>query len=337
MRSLRVGTRGSLLARRQTAWVIQKIKDRFPELEIEEQIVSTKGDLHPETPLSKLPQIGEKGLFTRELESFLHSGEIDLAVHSMKDLPTDLDLHEIAIIDPARGELQDLSAGLTVGAVPVRVNPLDALVTRGGQSLDELRPGAIIGTSSLRRAAQIRRLYPALEIIDIRGNLDTRVRKMDQGLVDALILAAAGLERMEWKKEDYFSISPQISLPAPGQGALAVEIREDDDLVRRLCSVALEDRSARLAVTAERAFLWGLGGGCQVPVGALAVITEDLLSLQGIVIQVDGQRWLSGQAEVRLQGDEGVEKQRRAAFQAGIDLANRLLDQGAKEILSGGC
>ncbi len=181
MRVLRVGTRGSLLARRQTAWVIQKIRARFPEIEIEERIVSTRGDLHPETPLPKLPQIGEKGLFTRELEAALLGGEIDLAVHSMKDLPT------------------VLPEGLTVGAVPERANPLDALVAKEKQGLDDLRPGATIGTSSLRRAAQIRRLYPALEIVDIRGNLDTRLRKLDQGQVDALALAAAGLERMGWQ------------------------------------------------------------------------------------------------------------------------------------------
>jgi hydroxymethylbilane synthase len=335
MRPLRVGTRRSLLARRQTAWVIQKIRDKFPDLEIEEQIVLTRGDLHFETPLPKLPQIGEKGLFTRELETALGSGAIDLAVHSMKDLPTDLDLHEVAVIDPVRRGLQDLPAGLTVGAVPERANPLDALVTREKQGLDDLRPGAIIGTSSLRRAAQIRRLYPALEIVDIRGNLDTRLRKLERGLVDALILAAAGLERLGWKNDEYFPISPQISLPAPGQGALAVEIREDDDLMRRLCSEALENRPARLAVTAERAFLAGLGGGCQVPVGALALVTEDVLRLQGIVIQIDGRRWLSGQVEAHLQGD-GEEGKQRAVFQAGIDLANRLLDQGAREILTGG-
>ena len=254
-------------------------------------------------------------------------------MHSMKDLPTDLDLHEFADIDPLKRGLQGPDEGLTVGAVPVRANPLDALVTREKQSLDDLRPGAIIGTSSLRRAAQIRRLYPALEIRDIRGNLDTRLRKLDQGLVNALVLAAAGLERLGWQSGDYFPIPPRISLPAPGQGALAVEIREDDVLMRQLCSEAMEDHQARLAVTAERAFLSGLGGGCQVPVGALALITGDVLRLQGIVIQVDGQRWLSGQVETRLPDDSEEGKQQGAAFQAGIDLANRLLDQGAQELL----
>jgi hydroxymethylbilane synthase len=332
MRILKAGTRGSLLARRQTAWVSQKIRDKFPEYQIEEQIVSTKGDLHPDTPLSKLPQIGEKGLFTRELEAALGSGAIDLAVHSLKDLPTDLDLQEIAITDTVRRGLQSLPAGLTVGAVPERVNPLDALVTRERRGLDDLSPGAVIGTSSLRRAAQIRRFYPGLEIIDIRGNLDTRLRKLERGQVDALILAAAGLERLGWKQEEYFLISPDTCLPAPGQGALAVEIREDDDLMRRLCSEVLEDRQARLAVTAERAFLAGLGGGCQVPVGALALVTEDRLRLQGIVIRVDGQKWLSGQVEASLLG-VGGEGGQQAAFQAGIDLANRLLEQGAQELL----
>jgi hydroxymethylbilane synthase len=332
MRLLKAGTRGSLLARRQTTWVMQKLKDMFPELEIIEKIVSTKGDLHPDTPLSKLPQIGEKGLFTRELEDALCSGAIDLAVHSMKDLPTDLDLPEVAGMAPVKRGLPDLPAGLTVGAVPERVNPLDALVSREKQGLDDLRPGAIIGTSSPRRAAQIRRWYPALEIVDIRGNLDTRLRKLDQGRVDALVLAAAGLERLGWQNDEYLEIPPQISLPAPGQGALAVEIRPDDDLMRRLCGEALENQQARLTVTAERAFLAGLGGGCQVPVGALALIVGEVLRLQGIVIQVDGRRWLDGQIEVCLQ-DDGEAGKQLAAFQAGIDLANRLLDQGAQEIL----
>lgn len=308
MRSLRVGTRGSLLARCQTAWVVQKIKEVFPDIEIKEEVISTKGDLHSETPLPKLPQIGEKGLFTREIEAALISGEIDLAVHSMKDLPTVL--HE----------------GLTIGAVPERANPLDALVAGGKGSLDALNADARIGTSSLRRAAQIRRLYPALTVTDIRGNLDTRLRKLDQGQVDALILAAAGLERMGWKPDNYFPIPPEICLPAPGQGALAVEIREDDTFIKKICSEALEDRSARLAVTAERAFLFGLGGGCQVPVGALALVRENVLRLQGIVIQVDGKEFLSGQAVVKP----------NAAFEVGIALANKLLDQGAKEILEGG-
>jgi hydroxymethylbilane synthase len=263
-----------------------------------------------------LPQIGDKGLFTGEIEAALCSGVIDLAVHSMKDLPTDL--HE----------------GLMVGAVPERANPLDSLVTRGKHSLDSLRPGAIIGTSSLRRSAQIRRLYPALEITDIRGNLDTRLRKLDQGQVDALILAAAGLERMGWRTGDHVPITAETCLPAPGQGALAVEIREDDDWMIQVCSEALEDRSARIAVTAERAFLSGLGGGCQVPVGALAKVGENVLRLQGIVIQVDGKRWLSGRIDSSLQPNS--ESWQDDAFRAGIDLADRLLDQGAKEILTVG-
>jgi hydroxymethylbilane synthase len=306
MRALRVGTRGSLLARRQTAWVIEKIKTKYDDMEIEERVITTRGDLQSETPLSKLPQIGEKGLFTREIEGALISGEIDFAVHSLKDLPT------------------DLPAGIALGAVPERANPLDALVSRSRGDLASLPAGKRIGTSSLRRAAQIRRLYPELEITDIRGNLDTRLRKLLQETVDALILAAAGLERMGWQPHAYSLIPPEECLPAPGQGALAVEIREDDLFMRQLCGAALEDPSARLAVTAERAFLTGLGGGCQVPVGALALVRGDLLRLQGIVIQVDGQRWLSGAADARPE----------EAFEAGISLANRLLEQGAGEILA---
>lgn len=309
MRALRVGTRGSLLARRQTAWVIGRIREKYADIEIEERVIATRGDLQSATPLSKLPQIGEKGLFTRELEGALISGEIDLAVHSLKDLPT---------------ELPD---GVVLGAVPERANPLDALVSRGRGDLASLPAGMRVGTSSLRRAAQIRRLYPELEIADIRGNLDTRLRKLSQERVDALILAAAGLERMGWQPHAYSLIPPETCLPAPGQGALAVEIREDDPFMRELCGAALEDPSARLAVTAERAFLTGLGGGCQAPVGALALVRGDLLRLQGIVIQVNGRKWLSDAADARPE----------EAFEAGVTLANRLLEQGAGEILAAAC
>jgi hydroxymethylbilane synthase len=307
MRALRVGTRGSQLARRQTAWVANRIREHYPGLEIAEQVITTRGDIDSRTPLGRLPQIGEKGLFTREIESALTKGEIDFAVHSLKDLPV------------------ALPEGLVVGAVPERANPCDALVTLKKIRFDDLPAGARVGTSSLRRAAQIRRLRPDLVVTDLRGNLDTRLHRLEQGAVNAVILAAAGLERMGWGREEYFPIPPEICLPAPGQGALAVEVRSDDRFMIQVCHDVLDDHATRMAVTAERAFLEGLGGGCQLPVGALAVVAPDRLRLRGIVIGVDGSRCVGGETTSLLED----------AFEAGIDLARRLMQQGAKELLDG--
>ncbi|HHW41755.1 MAG TPA: hydroxymethylbilane synthase [Syntrophomonadaceae bacterium] len=301
---LRAGTRGSLLARRQTSWVIERIRESYPELDIEEVIISTRGDLDTETPL---PEIGEKGTFTRALEGALLNGEIDFAVHSLKDLPT------------------EIPAGLALGGIPVRANPLDALVTpKEKQELQDLPPGSRIGTSSLRRAAQLRCRRPDLLVTDIRGNLDTRLRKLEEGRVDALVVAAAGLERMGWENVNYTLLSPDACLPAPGQGALAVEIRAEDVFLRELCERALDDSRTRQAVTAERAFLEALGGGCQVPVGAYGVVENHRLELRGIVISTDGTRFARG---VYI-GDPGDPRA------AGRSLAKSLLEKGAKEILA---
>ncbi len=301
-RKLRAGTRGSLLAQRQTLWVVEKIKEKLPGVEIQVVTISTRGDL--EAGVS-IPQIGEKGLFTKELEKALLDGEIDFAVHSLKDLPT------------------ELLPGLSLGAVPVRANPFDALVTRNGVSFDDLPSGTRIGTSSLRRAAQIRYARPDLIVTQLRGNVDTRIRKLEQGLVDALILAAAGLERMGWSNQNYCQLPPEVFLPAPGQGALAVEVRTDDPLMRDVCAV-LDDLPVRYAVTAERAFLRALGGGCQLPVGALAVVEDGRLWLRGSVIRKDGSAVVKGE----ISGDPAQ------ASLLGKMLANDLLEKGAKEILA---
>lgn len=300
---LRAGTRRSTLARRQTAGMIRKIQEGYPHLEIEEVFFSTKGDRDRKTPL---PQIGEKGLFTQELERALLNGEIDFAVHSLKDLPT----------EPA--------PGLKLGAVPPRGNPLDALVTRDNRDLADLTYGERVGTSSLRRAAQIRYLRPDLVICDLRGNLDTRIRKLEQGLFDAVILAAAGLTRLGWMKQDYCLLAPEICLPAPGQGALAVEIRSDDNLMQKICENVLEDPASRQAVTAERAFLQALGGGCQVPLGALAVIADGHLRLRGLIAREDGARVLRDEIW-------GFPEQ---AFIIGEKLAASMIEKGAKEIMA---
>jgi len=303
IRKLCVGTRGSLLARKQTAWVIEQIRKKYPGCDIQEIVISTKGDLCSEIPI---PEIGGKGFFTKELEKDLIEGKIDFAVHSLKDLPT------------------ELLPGLCLGGIPVRANPMDVLVTRDGADLKGIKPGDRVGTSSFRRMAQILYCRPDLHVVGVRGNLGTRLRKLETGEIDALILAAAGLERLDLEMDRYRELSAGVCLPAPGQGALAVEIRESDELMRKICLTALEDPPARQAITAERALLKSLGGGCQAPVGALAVLEKGRLRLRGQVIQRDGSRQVSGE----IAGDSAN------AVMLGESLALDLINRGAKEILA---
>jgi hydroxymethylbilane synthase len=303
---IRIGTRGSRLARCQTEWVIGEISGHYPQVQAEAVVITTSGDRNTSAPLA---EIGGKGLFTQELEQALLSGRIDCAVHSLKDLPT------------------EMPAGLAIGAIPRRATPLDALVPRDKSitSWQDLPSGAVLGTSSRRRAAQLRLRRPDLQVRDVRGNLDTRLRKLAEGQYDALVLAAAGLERLD-SPAYRLPIPAVISLPAPGQGALAVEVREGDREMAEVCRT-LEDMDTRLTVAAERAFLLGLGGGCQVPVGALAEIVGQTLKLQGIVVQPNGSRFLRDQAATALEC--GLS----AARELGSKLAELLLSQGAKEIL----
>ncbi len=296
-----MGTRGSLLARAQALWVAAQIRELFPGLEVELVTITTRGDLNPTVPL---PRLGEKGAFTQELEKALREGEIDLAVHSLKDLPV------------------QLAPGLLLGAVPVREDPRDVLVSRDGRGLADLAPGARLGTCSLRRSAQLRRLRPDLTFADLRGNVDTRLRKLRQGLVDALVLAAAGLVRLGKEPPGLFFLPPEVCLPAPGQGALGVEARAGGGFLEEVCR-SLDDPAARAAVTAERSFLAALGGGCQVPVGALASLEAGRLRLRGRVLSRDGSRLVEGEAW----GDP--EKPR----ELGEELARELLARGAEEIL----
>jgi hydroxymethylbilane synthase len=297
---LRFVTRGSALARQQTTSVIQALQKAFPELEYSQTIISTHGDRN----LSQaLPEIGGKGLFTQELEAEILAGGAEAAVHSLKDLPVD---------EP--GEL-------IIGSIPEREDPRDVLVSPRGYQINTLPRGAKIGTSSLRRAAQLRALRPDLEITSIRGNVDTRIRKAKEGEYDAIVLAAAGLTRLgkqevigEWLPFD-------IMLPAPGQAALAVQCRKNDDEVRRILS-AIEDLPTRRCVQAERAFLSCLGEGCSLPVGAYARIAEDhSIYLQGLVASPDGRQIL------RLEG-KGQEP-----HQLGKELAQQMRERGASELL----
>ncbi len=299
--SLVVGTRGSPLALWQAKWVQQQLREIAPQLSVEVQRIKTSGDKILDVPLAK---IGGKGLFVKEIEEALLRGEIDLAVHSMKDVPT------------------ALPDGLGILCIPPRENPQDVLVSRQGQTLEQLPTGARIGTSSLRRQAQLLRRRPDFHISMLRGNLDTRLRKVREGEFDAIVLAAAGLRRMGWVDQVTEYLAPEVSLPAIGQGALAIEGRTSDSFVRDLLQ-PLDDPPTRTAVTAERALLDRLEGGCQVPIGAHATITGDRLALDALIASVDGRRVVRD----RIEGPVSD------ARDLGLHLAERLLSQGGDEIL----
>ncbi len=273
MKKIILGTRGSQLARWQTDWVAARLRERVPDIEIGIEIITTQGDRVLDTPL---PQIGDKGLFTREIETVLTQGRIHAAVHSLKDLPT---------------ELPD---GLMLAAICEREDVRDALVTKHDCTLRELPHGARIGTSSLRRAAQLRAYRPDFQIVNLRGNVDTRLRKSASDDYDAIVLAAAGLIRLGHANRIAEFLSLDVMLPAPGQGALAVEIRADDADARALVA-QLDHAPTRAATNAERAFLRALGGGCQVPVAAFAQVSGDSLHLRGLIANEDGTRIVRGE------------------------------------------
>jgi len=300
-RIIRVGTRGSPLARRQTDTVVAALKRRYPDQRFEVRPLRTTGDRRTRKPLD---QLGGVGVFVKELESALLAGEIDMAVHSLKDVPT------------------AVPEGLTIAAVTGREDPRDALVSRSGTKLAELPPGARVGTGSLRRACQLRTLRPNLEVVGIRGNVDTRLRKVEAGEVEAVVMAAAALARMGWLDRASEVLSFDVMLPAPGQGALAVETRSDDEAAREMAA-AIDDGDSHRAATAERAFLRRLGGGCAVPIAALGSMEGGQLRLQGLVGDVQGVRIL--RAELQGPADD--------AEALGIRLAERLLADGAGDLL----
>jgi hydroxymethylbilane synthase len=304
MAAVRIGTRGSALALWQAHSVRDLLLRAWPTLAVNIVILKTQGDATLDTPL---PQIGGKGVFTAELEAALHSGIIDLAVHSLKDLPT------------------DERAGLIIGAIPERANPHDALVSRGGHTLETLPARASVGTSSRRRAAQLLVARPDLRLLDIRGNVDTRLRKAmaADGPYDAIVLALAGLDRLGRGDEISQQLPLEAMLPAPGQGALAVQCR--DDAASHELLVPLTHRGTTLAVTAERAFLAALGGGCAVPVAAYAEVRHRRLTLQGRVTAPDGSR----QIDVSLEGAASL----KGAVALGRQLAALALAQHADELL----
>ncbi len=264
-----VGTRGSALARQQTQRVGELLGAAWPGLAREERLVVTEGD-RTQASGRPLPEIGGKGLFTEELERAIREGELDLAVHSLKDLPT------------------EDAPGVVVGAVCLREDVRDCVVSRDGRGLHELEQGAVVGTSSLRRSAQLLALRRDLEVRSIRGNVDTRIRKVRDGEFDATILAAAGVRRLGLDDEVTEWLDPETMLPAPGQGALAVQCRADDDRVLELLA-AVDDAEARATTTAERTFLRELGGGCAAPVAAHASAIHAGVHLRALVASPDGR------------------------------------------------
>ncbi|XGB43710.1 MAG: hydroxymethylbilane synthase [Nodosilinea sp. LVE1205-7] len=304
VRTIRIVSRKSQLALIQTHWVRDELQRHFPDLGFEVVTMDTQGDKVLDVSLSK---IGDKGLFTQELEDSMLRGDSDFAVHSLKDLPT------------------RLPAGLMLGCITERQDPADALVMHSRhrqKTLATLPEGAVIGTSSLRRLAQLRHHYPHLVFKDIRGNLNTRLQKLDEGGYDAIILAAAGLLRMNMGDRIHAVLSSSISLHAVGQGALGIECREGDEEILALLKV-LSDHATTVRCLAERSFLRELEGGCQVPIGVNTSLVDHTLTLTGLIASLDGQQLIK---DTLVGAPEAAEAM-------GIELAQRLRAQGAQAIL----
>ncbi|MBI3753773.1 MAG: hydroxymethylbilane synthase [Deltaproteobacteria bacterium] len=308
MKKLKLGTRASQLALWQAEWVKSEIEKRNPGMAVELVTIKTTGDKILDVPLAK---VGGKGLFVKEIEEALLDKRIDLAVHSMKDVPT------------------DFPKGLHLAAITEREDPRDALIISQkskvkSQKFKDLPQGASIGTSSLRRSSQILNIRPDLKISQLRGNLNTRLKKLDEGQYDAIILAAAGVKRLGWSDRITEYLSPEVSLPAIGQGALGIETRIDDKEINDL--VAFFDHPpTSISVRAERALLKRLEGGCQVPIAAYGEIKADNLNLIGLVASTDGKRIIK----------DSVAGHTDKAETLGIALAEKLLNMGAWDILKG--
>ncbi|MEZ4335797.1 MAG: hydroxymethylbilane synthase [Sandaracinaceae bacterium] len=313
MTTIRIATRKSPLALAQVRWVTARIQEHRPDVVIEEVHVVTKGDVVIDKPLAK---IGGKGLFINEVEATLADGRADLAVHSMKDVP------------------DELAKGLGLICVPEREDPHDVLVSPGGLELSELKKGAIVGTSSLRRSCQLRAARPDLRFAVCRGNVGTRLGKLDEGQYDAIVLAAAGIRRLELDVE-YWRIPHDTSLPAVGQGALGIEGRIDDERLLDLLR-PLEHRSTRLAVEAERAYLGRLQGSCTTPIAAYARFDDDgetRMRIDGMVGSVDGEKLLTASVDGYVDAPDHAARLQRAAAM-GVELAEMQLDRGAAELIT---
>lgn len=301
-KTIRIGTRGSQLALYQAEKVKATLECIYPELQVELKIIKTKGDKILDVALSK---IGDKGLFTKEIEVELLDNTVDIAVHSLKDLPT------------------RLPDGLKLGAVLERGEFRDAFVSRNGKKLADLKPGDVVATSSLRRIAGLLKINNQIVIKDIRGNVNSRLQKMEDGYCDAMIMAAAGLQRLGLERYITEVIDPEVVMPAVSQGAIAIETRENDPEVDELM-VKVNHTDTWNAVVAERAFLARLEGGCQVPLGCYSRIENNHLVLSGFVASIDGKQYI----RETIAGEIG-----RGA-ELGIEMAEKMLQKGAHEILS---
>jgi hydroxymethylbilane synthase len=299
--TITIGTRGSQLALWQANWVKEAIGRNHPELTVELAVIKTKGDKILDVPLAK---VGGKGLFVKEIEEALLDQRIDLAVHSMKDMPA------------------DIPADLCIGAIPQREEPRDVLITRDKRRLDQLKPGARVGTSSLRRAAQLLHVRPDLAIVPLRGNLDTRLKKLQTESLDAIVLAAAGVKRLGLAERITQVLDESVMLPAVGQGALCIEIRQNDPRIASAVA-SLDDLPTRQVVLGERAFLNRLEGGCQVPIAGHGHLNSNGYTLTGLVCDVDGSHLIK-QSRTGPQSRSEV---------IGVELAEVLLARGAGAIL----
>lgn len=298
---VRIATRKSPLALWQAEYVSAQLKTHHPDIEVELVTMVTQGDKILDTPLAK---VGGKGLFVKELEQGMQRGDADIAVHSMKDVPV------------------ELPEGLHISTICPREDPRDAFVSNTIKSFADLPQGAVVGTSSLRRQCQLRALRPDIQIRDLRGNVNTRLRKLDDGEYDAIILASAGLIRLKFEVRIVEFIAPEISLPAIGQGAVGIECREDDARIHELL-VPLHDDHSATRVMAERAMNAKLQGGCQVPIAGYAELSQGVLLLRGLVGEPDGSRMVRGD----------IAGKPEAAAELGVALADDLLSRGAGEIL----
>jgi len=296
-----IGTRGSKLALWQAEWVRSALLARLPGMSVELAVIKTQGDKILDVPLAK---VGGKGLFVKEIEEALLNGKADVAVHSMKDMPS------------------EIPAALVIGAVPERETPTDVLIARDGLPLKEIPAGGVIGTSSMRRAAQLRHLRPDLKVVPVRGNVETRIRKLDTDQLAAIVLAAAGLKRLGLEHRITEHLDDESMLPAVGQGALCIEIRGKDPRVGPMVAT-LDHPATRTVVSGERAFLKRLQGGCQVPVAGHGRLDGAHFTLTGLVADVDGGTVIKH----RLSGPAS------SAERIGIELAEILLDRGADKIL----
>jgi len=301
-KTIKIGTRKSMLALWQSNWIKSMIEERYPDVTVELVRIVTKGDKIVDVPLAK---VGGKGLFVKEIEEALLSGEADIAVHSMKDVPT------------------ELPEELHIGIVTKRQDPRDAFVSNKYKTLNDLPKGAKIGTSSLRRKSQLFRVRPDLIIEDLRGNLDTRIKKLDDGLFDAIILAAAGMRRLGWENRITRCFTPEEMLPAIAQGAVGIELRKHDATLLEALSF-MHDEETAIAVAAERAFLTRLEGGCQVPIGGFGQLQDGKLTFTGLIAAVDGSRILL----------ETTVGEPADAARIGLETAEMLLAKGGGEILA---